>query len=104
MGSHGREPLIFPFGGGGFLEVAASPFPGWLAEVAADAVVVRPEAVDAEARGNLWTFGLSPAQRAAVGPADGARDPRRARFAVRRRQHRRLARAEDFGVRRGVRR
>jgi len=50
--------------------VAANPFPGWLAEVAADAVVVRPEAIDAEASGNLWTFGLSPGQRAAVGPAD----------------------------------
>jgi hypothetical protein len=46
--------------------VAANPFPAWLAEVAADAVVVRPGDTTAEARGNLWTFGLDDEQRAAV--------------------------------------
>ncbi len=43
-----------------------NPFPGWMAEVAADDVVVRPGDFTAEARGNLWTFGLSEEQRAAV--------------------------------------
>jgi hypothetical protein len=46
--------------------MAANPFPEWLAEVAADAVVVRPDDVTAEARGNLWTFGLSAEQQAVV--------------------------------------
>ena len=48
----------------------ANPFPEWLAEVAADAVVVRPDDVTAEARGNLWTFGLSAEQRAVVTSAE----------------------------------
>ncbi len=47
----------------------ADPFPGWLAEVAADAVVVRPDDQLAEARGNHWGFGLSAEQRAVVTPA-----------------------------------
>jgi hypothetical protein len=50
--------------------MAANPFPEWLAEVAADAVVVRPDDVTAEARCNLWTFGLSAEQRAAVTVAE----------------------------------
>lgn len=50
--------------------MSANPFPGWLAEVAADEVVVRPDDVAAEARGNLWTFGLDAGQRAAVTPAE----------------------------------
>ena len=48
----------------------ANPFPEWLAEVAADAVVIRPDDIDAEARGNLWSFALSPEQAAAVAVAD----------------------------------
>lgn len=47
---------------------ATNPFATWLPEVAADAVVVCPDDVTAEARGNLWTFGLSAEQRAAVTP------------------------------------
>lgn len=50
--------------------MAANPFPGWLTEVAADAVVIRPDDIIAEARGNLWTFGLDDRQRAAVTPAE----------------------------------
>jgi hypothetical protein len=50
--------------------VEANPFPSWLAEVAADAVVVHADDITAEARGNLWTFGLDEDQRAAVSPAD----------------------------------
>ncbi len=50
--------------------MVANPFPGWLAEVSADAVVVRPDDTTAEARGNLWTFGLDEDQRAAIGPAE----------------------------------
>ncbi len=56
----------------------------WLAEVAADAVVVCPGDPDAEARGNTWSFTLSPAQTAAVSVADvvafaaGVADGRRA--------------------------
>jgi hypothetical protein len=44
--------------------MAANPFPGWLAEVAADAIVIKPDDITAEARGNLWTFGLGDDQRA----------------------------------------
>ena len=47
-----------------------NPFPRWLAEMAADGVVVRPDDINAEARGNLWTFSLSPEQAAAVTPSD----------------------------------
>jgi hypothetical protein len=50
--------------------VAANPFPGWLAEVAADPVVVRPDDLIAEARANLWTFGLDDEQRVVVTPAE----------------------------------
>ena len=50
--------------------MAANPFPGWLAEVVADPVVVRPDDITAEARGNLLTFSLDADQRAAVGPAE----------------------------------
>lgn len=44
----------------------SNPFPGWLAEVAADAVVVEPDDMMAEADGNLWSFSLTPEQAAAV--------------------------------------
>jgi len=37
--------------------------------VAADAVVVRPDDIAAEARGNLWSFALSPEQAGAVSAA-----------------------------------
>ena len=47
-----------------------NPFPEWLTDVAADAVVTLPEDTIAEARGNLWTFGLDNEQRAAVTTAD----------------------------------
>ena len=47
--------------------MADNPFPEWLAEVATDAIVVRPDDTTAEARGNMWSFGLSDEQRAAVG-------------------------------------
>lgn len=50
--------------------VAASPFPEWLAEVTADGVVVRPDDTTAEARSNLWSFGLSAEQRAVVTASD----------------------------------
>ena len=49
---------------------AANPFPEWLTEVAADTITVRPEDITAEAQGNLWTFGLSAEQRAAVTPIE----------------------------------
>ena len=42
----------------------------WLAEVAADPVVVCPDDIDAEARGNRWSFALSPEQAAVVAVAD----------------------------------
>jgi hypothetical protein len=48
----------------------SNPFPEWLAEVVADAVVVRPCDIDAEARGNLWSFSLSPEQAIAVSVTD----------------------------------
>ena len=68
--------------------MATNPFPEWLAEVAADAVLVRPGDPDAEARGNAWSFALSPEQAAAVSVADavafaaGVADGRRAWLAA----------------------
>jgi hypothetical protein len=59
----GRAPV-------GVYQMATNPFPEWLSEVAADAVVVQPGDAVVEARGNLWTFGLDDEQRAAVTPAD----------------------------------
>ena len=50
--------------------VAANPFPTWLSEVAADAVVVRPGEPLAESRDNQWGFGLDDQQRAAVSSDD----------------------------------
>ncbi|WP_143393479.1 hypothetical protein [Fimbriiglobus ruber] len=50
--------------------MAINPFPGWLPEVAADAIVVRPDGLIAEARGNQWGFGLDDEQRVAVTPTD----------------------------------
>ncbi len=47
-----------------------NPLPGWLAEVAAAAVVVRPDDINAEAHGNLCSFSLSPEQAAAVSAAE----------------------------------
>lgn len=58
------------FCSGGIPTVAANPFPEWLAEVAADTVVVHPDNITAEARGNLWSFTLAPEQAAAVSVAD----------------------------------
>ena len=46
--------------------MATNPFPEWLAEVAADSVVVRPDDVDVEGCRNLWSFSLSPEQAAGV--------------------------------------
>lgn len=50
--------------------VSANPFPGWLAEVATDAVVVRPDDIETEARCNLWAFTLTPEQVPFVTPTD----------------------------------
>lgn len=47
-----------------------NPFVDWLAEVAADPVVVCPDDIDAEARCNRWSFALSPEQAAVVAVAD----------------------------------
>jgi len=52
--------------------LALNPFIEWLAEVAADPVVIRPDSIEAEARGNLWSFALSTEQSAAVSIADVA--------------------------------
>ncbi|MGL6076256.1 MAG: hypothetical protein ACRC8S_19040 [Fimbriiglobus sp.] len=52
------------------MAVIANPFHGWLAEVAADLVVVRPDDIIAEALGNLWTFNLTAEERAVVTVAD----------------------------------
>jgi hypothetical protein len=49
--------------------VVVNPLPGWLAEATASAVVVRPDDIDAEAQGNLWSFSLSAEQAAAVSAA-----------------------------------
>jgi hypothetical protein len=46
--------------------MAANLLPEWFAEVAADAVVIRPDDVIAEARGNWCTFGLDEDQRTAA--------------------------------------
>jgi hypothetical protein len=46
--------------------VATNPFPEWLTEVASAGVVVRPDDIIAEARGNLWTFGLDDEQQTAA--------------------------------------
>jgi hypothetical protein len=46
--------------------VTTNPFAEWLTEVVADPIVVLPEDIIAEARGNLWTFGLDNGQRGAV--------------------------------------
>ena len=50
--------------------VATNPFPAWLTEVAADAITVWPDDATAEARGNLWTFGLNAEQREVVTPIE----------------------------------
>ena len=50
--------------------VVLNPFIEWIAQVAADPVVVRPDNIGAEAKGNLWSFSLSPQQAAAVTVAD----------------------------------
>ena len=50
--------------------MALNPFPGWLNEVVADPIVVCRDDINAEAHGNLWTFGRSPEQRAAIKPAE----------------------------------
>ena len=53
--------------------MALNPFIEWLEEVAADAVVIRPDSIEAEAHGNRWSFSLSPEQRAVVSVADVVR-------------------------------
>jgi len=50
--------------------LALNPFIDWLPEVTADPVVVCPNDIGAEARGNLWSFSLSANQAAAVCVAD----------------------------------
>jgi hypothetical protein len=45
--------------------MTANPFPEWLAEVAADAVIVDPGNIAAEARENQWSFSIT-AEMAAV--------------------------------------
>jgi hypothetical protein len=50
--------------------VAANPFSEWLTDVVADPVVTLPEDMIAEARGNLWTFGLDNEQLAVVTAAE----------------------------------
>lgn len=50
--------------------VPANPFLEWLAEVTANAPVVRPDDIEVEARCNLWSFALTPERAAAVTPAD----------------------------------
>ena len=50
--------------------MAANPFPGWLAEVAADPIVVRPDDIIAESRANLRAFGLDDNQRVGATPAE----------------------------------
>jgi hypothetical protein len=50
--------------------VLVNPFPGWLAEVAADVIVVKPDDINAEARSNFWSFSLSPEQVGCVSPND----------------------------------
>jgi hypothetical protein len=68
----------------------SNPFPEWLAEVVADPVVVQPDDIEFEARGNLWTFSLSPEQTVAVSVADveefavGVVDGRKASLSARR--------------------
>lgn len=47
----------------------SNPFLRLLPEVPTDGIVVRPEDITAEARGNLWSFGLDDDQRVALTPA-----------------------------------
>ena len=67
----------------------ANPFPEWLPEVAADAVIVDPGDIAAEARGNQWSFSLTAEEAAVVTVADveafatGVADARRAWLAAR---------------------
>lgn len=50
--------------------VAPNPFIDWLDEVGSDPVIIFPDDISAEARGNLWSFSLSEAQSATVRAAD----------------------------------
>jgi hypothetical protein len=43
-----------------------NPFPSWIAAVAGDEIVVRPDEPETEARCNQWGFGLDADQRAVV--------------------------------------
>ncbi len=43
-----------------------NPFPGWLAEVASDEIVVDPEDIKAECLPNMWCFSVSPEQAGAT--------------------------------------
>ena len=50
--------------------MAAKPLAEWLAEVAADAVTVDPDDINAEANGNLWGFSITAEMAAAMTIAD----------------------------------
>jgi hypothetical protein len=50
--------------------MVANPLPGWLADVTADAVVIRPDNINAEGEGNFWSFSLSPEQATVVSVAE----------------------------------
>jgi hypothetical protein len=50
--------------------MTANPFPEWLAEVAAAAVIVDPGDIAAEAHGNQWSFSISAETAAAMTVAD----------------------------------
>jgi hypothetical protein len=69
--------------------MTANPFPEWLADAAADAVIVDPGDIAAEAQGNQWSFSLSADMAAVVTVADvetfstGVADARRAWLAAR---------------------
>ena len=69
--------------------MVANPFPEWLPDVVADAVVVDPSNIAAEAHGNQWSFSITPEMAAAVSIADveafaaGVADARRAWLSAR---------------------
>jgi hypothetical protein len=69
--------------------MVANPFPQWLPDVVADAVIVDPGNIAAEARGNQWSFSITLEMAAAVSITDveafaaGVADARRAWLSVR---------------------
>ncbi len=52
--------------------MAADPFLDWLPEVADDEVLIAPDDIVAEARGNQWSFAVTSQQAAALGTAQVA--------------------------------